>query len=68
MRSAVRREADKCCRDYYNLHHLCLRYLIHVSRALLQMLVHSCYYRQCHAADFLQEAFYSEPLQKDSPC
>ena len=68
MRSAVRREADKCGRDYYNLHHLCLRYLIYVSRALLQMLAHSCYHSKCHAADFLQEAFYSEPLQKDSPC
>ena len=68
MGSAVRREADKCGRDNCNLHHLCLRYLIYVSRALLQMLVHSCYHSKCYAADFLQEAFYSEPLQKDSPC
>ena len=42
MRSAVWWEADTRSRDYCNLNYLCLRYLIYVSHALLQMLVHSC--------------------------
>ena len=68
MCSAVRWEADTCGRDYCNLNHLCLRYLLCVSHTPLQMLVHSRYYREWHCADFLQEAFYSEPLLADSSC
>ena len=68
MCSAVRWEANTRSRDYCDLNHLCLRYLIYVGHALLQMLAHSCYHRKWHSADLLQETFYSEPLLADSSC
>ena len=68
MCSAALWEAHTCGREYCNLYHLCLRYLIYVGRALLQMLAHSRYQRKWHTADLLQEVFYSEPLLADSPC
>ena len=68
MCCTVRWEADTCGRDYCNFYHFCLRYLIYVGRALLQMLAHSGYHRKWHSADFLQETFYSEPLLADSSC
>ena len=68
MCSAVRWEADTSSRDCFHWNYLCLRHLKHVSHARLQMLAHSCYHSKWHAAFFLQEAFYSEPLLADSSC
>ena len=67
MCSAVRWEADTCGQEYCNFYHLCLRYLIYRSHALLQMLAHCCYHRKWHTADLL-EAFYSELPLSDSSC
>ena len=68
MCSAIRWEADTSSRDCFHWNYLCLRHLKHVSHARLQMLAHSCYHSKWHAAFFLQEAFYSEPLLADSSC
>ena len=68
MCSAFRWEADTSSRDYWNFHHLRLRYLIYVSQTLLQMLAHSRYHSKWLSADLLQEAFYSEPPLSDSSC
>ena len=68
MCAAVRWEADTSSRDGFYLNHLCLRHLKYISQTLLQMLAHSCYHSKWHCADFLQEAFYSQPFLADSPC